>query len=179
MLAYFILFITALSLALTQNAPVVPVQTFTPEPIQITVNDLPPPYNTSSAGKGAIVVPIPSDATLLVPDANFRVTIYRSGLSSPRQMIYTPTGDILVTGAGGNRISILSGDDTAIFADASNGISQAFGIAFVQVSFISFINFFSKMSLFRVIFILIMQVIFVDILIKVVIKDYEVLDKFL
>jgi hypothetical protein len=33
----------------------------------------------------------------------------------------------------GNRISILSGDDTSVFADELNGILQAFGMAFVQV----------------------------------------------
>jgi len=136
MLSYFILLATTVSLASAIDAPVVPVKPFTPTPIRITLNDLPPPYNTSSAGKPAIIVGIPSDATLLVPDLNFRVTIYRDGLNTPRQMIYTPTGDILVTGSRGTVISILTGDDTSVFADASNGLSQAFGMAFVPVSFI-------------------------------------------
>ncbi len=136
MLSYFILLATTVSLASAIDAPVVPVKPFTPTPINITLDDLPPPYNTSSAGKPAIVVGIPSDATLLVPDLNFRVTIYRNGLNTPRQMIYTPTGDILVTGSRGTVISILTGDDTSVFADASNGLSQAFGMAFVPVSLI-------------------------------------------
>jgi hypothetical protein len=135
MLTYFILFVTTISLAFAQDPPEVPVETFTPEPIRITLDDLPPPFSTSSASKPAIVVGIPSNATLFVPDPKFRVTIYRDRMSSPRQMIYTPSGEILVTGNGGNRISILSGDDTAVFADSSNGISQAFGIAFTEVSF--------------------------------------------
>lgn len=138
MLTNFILFLTTLSFALTKETPIVPIQPFTPEPIRITVNDLPPPYNTSSAAKPAIVVPVPKNATLLVPSTNFRVTIYRDDMSAPRQMIYTPTGEILVTESHGNTISILSGDDKTVFADASNGISQAFGMAFVEVSFISF-----------------------------------------
>jgi hypothetical protein len=140
MLSYLILLATAVCLASALDAPIVPVQPFTPTPIHITLDDLPPPYNTSSAGKPAIVVGVPSDATLLVPDVNFRVTIYRAGLGSPRQMIYTPTGDILVMESGGSRISILTGDDTTIFADASNALSRGFGMAFVQVSLIQFIN---------------------------------------
>ncbi|CAF1169394.1 unnamed protein product [Rotaria sordida] len=132
MLIYFILFITATQLALARDAPIVPIQPFTPEPIHITLDDLPPPYKTSSAEKPAIVVGVPSNATLLVPDVNFRVTIYRDGMQAPRKMIYTPTGDILVTEMHGNRISILTGDDTSVFADGSNGIYQAFGMAFVK-----------------------------------------------
>ena len=136
MLAYFILFTTATCLASAKDAPIVPVQPFTPTPIRITLDDLPPPYKTSSASKPAIVVGVPSNATLLVPDVKFRVTIYRDGMNAPRQMIYTPTGDILVTESHGSRISILVGDDTAVFADASNGIAQAFGMAFVEVNLV-------------------------------------------
>lgn len=133
MLVYPILFIATWCLALAKDAPVIPTIPFKPEPIHITLDDLPPPYKTSSAVKPAIVVKIPSNATLFVPDANFRVTIYRDNLQAPRQMIYTPTGDILVTENQGARISILTGDDTSIFADASNGISEAFGMAFAAV----------------------------------------------
>jgi hypothetical protein len=134
MFGYFIVFITTACLALAKDAPVVPVEPFTPEPIRITLDDLPPPFETTSASKPAIVVGIPTNATLFVPDTKFRVTIYRDSMNRPRQMIYTPTGDILVTEAGGSRISILSGDDTSVFADASNGLAQAFGMAFIEVS---------------------------------------------
>ena len=116
------------------EAPIIPVQPFTPTPIRITLDDLPPPYKTTSATKPAIVVAIPSNATLLVPDTKFRVTIYRDGLQQPRNMIYTPTGDILVTEMHGNQISILVDDQTFVFADESNGISEAYGMAFVDVS---------------------------------------------
>ncbi len=116
-----------------KNPTIVPVKLFVPQPIRVTLDDLPPPYHTTSAQKPSIVVPIPSNATLLVPDLNFRVSIYREEMNSPRNMIYTPTGDILVTEMRGDRISILSGDNTAIFADSSNRISRAFGMAFVKV----------------------------------------------
>lgn len=134
MFVYFLSFVLLISSALAQDPPVVPTKPFTPTPIHITINDLPPPYNTTSASKPAIVVPVPSNATLLVPDINFRVTIYRDGLQSPRQLAYTPTGELLVTESSGNIISILSGNDRSVFADKSNGISQAFGMAFIEVS---------------------------------------------
>ncbi|CAF1221708.1 unnamed protein product [Adineta steineri] len=132
MFAYFILLFVALCSLLTIDAQVVPILPFTPESISIKPDDLPPPFSTGSASKPAIVVGVPSNATLYVPDVRFRVTIYRSGMNAPRHMVYTPTGDILVTEMSGNRISILSGTTTAIFADTSNGISRAFGIAFIK-----------------------------------------------
>ncbi|UJR23155.1 hypothetical protein I4U23_026174 [Adineta vaga] len=132
MFVYFLLLIIPVCFVSTKDAPVVPVQPFKPEPILIKLDDLPPPYQTSSATKPAIVVAVPSNATLLVPDTNFRVTIFRDGLNTPRQMIYTPTGEILVTEMRGGRISILTDDSTSVFADASNSISQAFGMAFVK-----------------------------------------------
>ena len=113
MLVYFVLFLATLSLALTKDAPIVPVEPFQPKPIHYTIDDLPPPYNTSSASKPAIVVPVPKNATLFVPNTKFRVTIYRDGLQAPRHMIYTPTGEILVTEARGSQITILNGDQTA------------------------------------------------------------------
>lgn len=137
MLSYFIVLLTISSLVLTKDAPSVPVQPFQPKPIHYTLNDLPAPYNTSSAQKPAIVVGVPKNATLLVADSDFHVTIYRDNLKAPRHMIYTPTGEILVTVARGSQISILSGDQTDVFADASNAISQAFGMAFVEVCSLS------------------------------------------
>ncbi len=141
MFVYFLSFAALISLALAQ-APVVPVKPFTPTPIHITLDDLPAPFATPSASKPAVVVPIPADATLLVPDTNFQITVYRDRLSSPRQMIYTPTGEILLTQSSGNLISILSGNDIATFADASNGISRAFGMAFIEVCSICSTNLF-------------------------------------
>ncbi|CAF1205131.1 unnamed protein product [Rotaria magnacalcarata] len=131
MLAYCLIFVASTFATLAQNPPVVPTQTFTPTPIRLTLDDLPEPYATSSSSKPAIVVAVPSNATLLVPDVNFRVTIYRSGLRTPRQMIYTPSDDILVVENSGGLISILTDTTTSVFADASNGIARAFGIAFV------------------------------------------------
>jgi glucose/arabinose dehydrogenase len=112
--------------------------TFVPQPMRITVADLPPPYATSSASKGARVYPVPADPVLYVPDG-FTVKLYMTGLSSPRYLIYTPTGDILVSESGANRISCLVDnnqdgypDQRLTFADASNGLNYPFGMAFVN-----------------------------------------------
>ena len=129
-----ILLLVSVTLALADSATIVPVLPFTPQPIRITLADLPAPFNTPSASRPAINVPIPANATLFVPDPKFRVSIYRERMQEPRQMIYTPTGDILVTEQRGNRISILIDGETSIFADSFNGVRQAFGMAFVQVS---------------------------------------------
>lgn len=133
MFVFLFLFALCTCVISTKDVLIVPVKLFVPKPIHITLNDLPPPYHTTSAQKPSLIVAPPDNATLLVPDLNFRVTIYRENMKLPRQMIYTPTDDILVTEMHGNRISILSGDDTSIFADKSNGISKAFGMAFVKV----------------------------------------------
>ena len=114
-------------------ATTVPVQVFSPQPIRLTTNDLPAPFHSDSVAKPSIIVPLPTDGTLRVPDENFHVSIFRQGLQAPRQMIYTPTDDILVTDARGSRIMILHDNETSIFADQSNGIAQAFGMAFVKV----------------------------------------------
>ena len=128
---FVFLFFCIFSVCLTSAN--IPVKLFVPIPIRITLDDLPPPYHTISARKPPMVVSIPDNVTLLVPNLNFRVSVYRENMKSPRQMIYTPAGDILVTEMRGNRISILLGDDTRTFADKSNGISNAFGMAFVKV----------------------------------------------
>jgi len=133
MFVFLFLFVFLTYLSSAKDLSIVPVKLFIPKPIHITLDDLPPPYHTTSAQKPSIIVSIPHNATLLVPDLNFRVSIYREGMKFPRQMIYTPTGNILVTEMHGNQISILSGDDTSIFANELNGISKAFGMAFVKV----------------------------------------------
>src|SRR4051794_2447643 len=97
---FLLVFLTCLSSA--KDLSIVPVKIFIPKPIHITLDDLPLPYHTASARKPPGVVSIPDNATLLVPDSNFRVSIYREKMESPRQMIYTPTGDILVTDMYGN-----------------------------------------------------------------------------
>ncbi|CAF3292392.1 unnamed protein product [Rotaria sp. Silwood2] len=115
--------------------------TFVPRPIRVTVADLPRPYATSSASKGARVFPVPSNPRLYVPDG-FTVKLYMSELTTPRYLIYTPTDDILVSESSANRISCLVDknqdgypDQRLTFADASNGLNYPFGMAFFNGHF--------------------------------------------
>jgi glucose/arabinose dehydrogenase len=110
--------------------------TFIPQSIYLTVADLPQPYATSSVSKTANVIAVPVDPLLYVPNG-FTVKLYMSGLSSPRYLIYTPTGDILVSESAANRISCLVDnnndgypDERLTFADTSNGLNYPFGMTF-------------------------------------------------
>ncbi|CAF3527155.1 unnamed protein product [Rotaria sp. Silwood1] len=112
--------------------------TFLPEPLHITVEDLPKPYATLSFSKDANVIPVPEDPMLYVPDG-FTVKLYMSGLTMPRYLIYTPTGDILVSEPRLHRISCLIDndgdgypDERTTFADASNGLHLPYSMAFAH-----------------------------------------------
>lgn len=112
--------------------------TFTPKAIHIKVSDLPRPYATLSARKGPRVIPVPPNPRLFVPNG-FSVKVYATGLDSPRYMIYTPSGDILVSEPWINRISCLLDtnndgypDQRTTFADASNDLNRPYGMAFAK-----------------------------------------------
>ncbi|UJR07166.1 hypothetical protein I4U23_011454 [Adineta vaga] len=112
--------------------------TFNPQPIRITVANLPQPYATSSVAKGARVIPVPTNPRLYVPDG-FIVKLYMSGLINPRYLIYTPSNDILVSEPSANRISCLVDnnndgypDQRLTFADSSNGLNSPFGMTFIN-----------------------------------------------
>jgi glucose/arabinose dehydrogenase len=112
--------------------------TFVPEPISITVAGLPPPFNTSSPTKDPIIVPVPNDPALFVPEG-FTVKFYMDGLMSPRYLLYTPTGDILVSEPSANRISCLIDtdgdgypDERKTFANESNGLNRPYGMTFAD-----------------------------------------------
>ena len=120
----------------TQN--LIPTQTLTPQPIKITLADLPPPFATNSASKSPNVVGVPSNATLRVP-AGFQVNVFADGLDSPRWLTLTPSGDVLVTETRQNRIRLLrdsNGDGVAdvkkTFASSQNGLNIPFGMAFAD-----------------------------------------------
>ncbi|CAF4205801.1 unnamed protein product, partial [Rotaria sordida] len=112
-----------------------------PQPIRITIANLPRPYASSSASKSPRVIMVPANPLLYVQDG-FIVELYMSGLTSPRYLIYTPTNDILVSESSANRISCLVDnnrdgypDQRLTFADSSNGLNYPFGMAFFNGSF--------------------------------------------
>jgi glucose/arabinose dehydrogenase len=124
-----------------QTKNVVPTQTLTPQPIKITLSNLPQPYATNSASKSPNVIDIPQNATLKVP-AGFQVNVYADNLDAPRWLALTPSGDVLVTETRQNRIRLLrdtNGDGVAdvrqTFATAENGVNIPFGMTFAGNSF--------------------------------------------
>ena len=112
--------------------------TFVPQSIRLTTADLPAPNANESVRKTARIIPVPSDARLFVPDG-FSVKVYMTNLTSPRYLIYTPSGDILVSESSAHRISCLVDTDNdgypdqrITFADASNGLDRPYGMAFIN-----------------------------------------------
>ncbi len=99
----------------------------------ISVEQLPAPYATSSAGNNPAVVRAPEDAKLAVP-AGFKVELFAKGLNGGRIVHVAPNGDIFIAETRANRIRVLRAADGAtapttdeIFAD---GLDRPFGIAF-------------------------------------------------
>jgi glucose/arabinose dehydrogenase len=112
--------------------------TFVPKQIRITVADLPAPNVNESANMFARRIPVPEDPRLFVPDG-FSVKLYMDNLTSPRYLIYAPSGDILVSESNANRISRLVDtdkdgypDERITIADASNGLNYPYGMVFIN-----------------------------------------------
>ena len=117
---------------------IVPTQSLTPNPIQITLAELPQPFASQSASQSPTVISIPDNASLQVPEG-FVVNVYAEGLERPRWLALTPTGDVLLAETRQNRIRLLRDDDgdgvaeiNQTFADASNGLNSPFGMAFAD-----------------------------------------------
>jgi glucose/arabinose dehydrogenase len=100
----------------------------------ITVQDLPPPYQTESVTNDADVIKQPEGAQLRVPDG-FKVEQFAAGFSDPRYLLTAPNGDIFVTESRANQIKVLRDTDgdgkpntTETFVE--EGLNKPFGIAF-------------------------------------------------
>jgi glucose/arabinose dehydrogenase/mono/diheme cytochrome c family protein len=100
---------------------------------KITLNDLPAPFATSSAGNGPEVVPRPESAWPQVPPG-FKVELYTTGLDEPRLIRTAPNGDIFVAESRPGQVRVFRGitadgkpGQTEIFA---TGLKQPFGINF-------------------------------------------------
>ena len=129
------------SVAAARMQTSIATQPLAPQPIRVTVADLPHPFATQSASKSPNVVPIPASPSLNVPPG-FEVNVFAEGLDRPRWLALTPTGDVLVTETRQNRIRLLrddDGDGTAdqmqTFAGSENGLNIPFGMAFANGSF--------------------------------------------
>ena len=96
---------------------------------------LPPPFQTPSSTNRPRVIAKPEGAQLRVPQG-FRVEEFASDLSKPRIMLYTPTGEILVTESIPNgRVTVLYDKNNDFKADTQRkvllqGLDRPYGMAF-------------------------------------------------
>ena len=103
---------------------------------KITVNDLPAPYATHSAGNGPDVVARPEGVLPKAP-AGFKVNLFAEGLHTPRVIRQAPNGDMFLAESGNGQIRIYRGitadgkpAQTAVFA---TDLKRPYGIAFYPV----------------------------------------------
>ncbi len=98
---------------------------------KITPADLPKPYATESA-RVQSMVPRPEGAMPVAP-AGFKVELFLTGLTNPRQIRMAPNGDLFFTETNAGQIKIMRGnkdgkpESVSVFA---TGLPGAFGIAF-------------------------------------------------
>lgn len=96
---------------------------------------LPAPFHTPSVQNGPQVIARPQDAKLKVPPG-FEIQEFASSLERPRIMLYTPTGEILVTESiNDGRVTVLSDKDGDFKADNQRkvlieGLDRPYGLAF-------------------------------------------------
>jgi glucose/arabinose dehydrogenase len=95
--------------------------------------NLPPPFQTKSAGNGPDRDVPPPDFMPTVP-AGFRVNVFARSFKTPRAMQVAPNGDIFLAESGANQVDILrdpehtgGAQEREVFAA---GLRRPFGIAF-------------------------------------------------
>jgi glucose/arabinose dehydrogenase len=100
---------------------------------RITIEDLPQDYATPSVYNGPRVVARPKGAAPNVPNG-FKVTLFASGLETPRYLLAAPNGDIFVAESYAGRIRILRDADgdgrPEVNQTFATGLRQPFGLAF-------------------------------------------------
>jgi glucose/arabinose dehydrogenase len=100
---------------------------------RITVDDLPAPYATRSAGKPPQLIARPAGVQPLAP-AGFTVNLFAEALDEPRVLRVAPNGDVFLAESGAGRIRLFRG----IGADGrpqlseiyATGLHRPYGIAF-------------------------------------------------
>jgi glucose/arabinose dehydrogenase len=100
---------------------------------KITLQDLPAPFATSSAGNGPKIAPRPENAWPQVPPG-FKVELYATGFDEPRLIRTAPNGDCFVAESHPGNIRVFRGitaegkpAQAEIFA---TGLNRPFGINF-------------------------------------------------
>jgi len=100
---------------------------------KITVQDLPAPFATQSAGNSPTIAPRPEGVWPQAPKG-FKVGLYATGLDNPRLIRTAPNGDFFVAETRKGQIMVFRGitadgkpRTTSVFA---SGLNEPFGIAF-------------------------------------------------
>ena len=100
---------------------------------KVTLDDLPPPYDTKSAENGAKIVKRPEGAWPKAPEG-FKVAEYATRLSNPRVIMTAPNGDQFIAESEPGRVRVLrdaDGDGKPELDEVyAKGLRQPFGIAF-------------------------------------------------
>ncbi|HXC58726.1 MAG TPA: PQQ-dependent sugar dehydrogenase [Steroidobacteraceae bacterium] len=98
---------------------------------RVDLAKLPAPFDTPSANNFPQLVPKPADAKLSLPPG-FKIDVYLTGLTGPREMKVAANGDVLLAETNGGRIKVLrpSADgSTATATVFAQGLLQPYGIA--------------------------------------------------
>ncbi len=96
---------------------------------------LPPPFHSPSVQNGPQVIARPEGAQLRVPQG-FQIAEFASGFDKPRIMLYTPTGEILVSESVENgKVTVISDKDNDNKSDSQRkalieGLDRPYGMAF-------------------------------------------------
>lgn len=103
------------------------------ERFHVRIQDLPEPFETSSASNGPMIIDRPPAVTLRVP-AGFKVNPFAEGLKRPRWMAIAPNGDVFLTESGSGKIIVLRDTDDDGTADVRSvylsGLHRPHGLAF-------------------------------------------------
>lgn len=103
--------------------------------IVIRPADMAPAFATPSADNGPRIVRKPANAELKLPQG-FKAEIWAEGFDNPRWMAVAPNGDVFVTEAHANRLTILrdadSGGKATVHSTFADGLNQPFGIGFYK-----------------------------------------------
>lgn len=103
------------------------------ERIEVRIEDLPQPFETSSATNPPIGIERPPQAILRVP-AGFEVNAFAEGLRRPRWMAIAANGDVFLTEHKSDRVIVLRDSDDDGLADVRSvylsGLHHPHGLAF-------------------------------------------------
>jgi len=108
------------------------------ERIEVSLEELPPPYATKSASNAPLRIARPEGATLDVPPG-FHVNLFADGLDHPRRMAVAPNGDVFLAQSSEGRITLLrdaDGDGKAEMRTVFlSGLNSPFGMALIGNDF--------------------------------------------